>query len=95
MQEHLQQITPSTLNKIIIYPNPTKKYLKIETPIDLDPDGVIKIFDVSGKLIRSYKVKNIAENKEYIIDLDVTTNGNYIITLDINGREYIKSFVIK
>ena len=85
----------STLNQIIIYPNPTKKYLKIETPIDLDPDGVIKIFDVSGKLIRSYKVKNIAANKEYIIDLDVTTYGNYIITLDINGREYIKSFVIK
>ncbi len=42
-----------------------------------------------------YKVKNIAANKEYIIDLDVTTYGNYIITLDINGREYIKSFVIK
>ena len=84
----------STLNQIIIYPNPTKKHLKIETPINLDPDGIIKIFDVSGKLTWSYKVKNIRLNKEYIIDLDMT-KGNYIISLDINGREYIKSFVIE
>ena len=84
----------STLNQIIIYPNPTKKYLKIKTPIELDPDGVIKIFDVLGKLIRLYEVKSTRINKEYIIDLDMT-NGNYIISLNITGREYIKPIIIQ
>ena len=66
---------------IVIYPNPTKDIISIETRLEID----IEIYDVMGKLMINQKSKRI--------DLSNYPNGIYNMSILYNGNRYSKKVI--
>lgn len=66
----------------ILYPNPTRNAIKLfsEKPIHQ-----LEIFEMSGKLIKDYKVEN-NENEPIVIDVSNIESGNYIMNFKIDDQ---------
>lgn len=71
-------------NKVVIYPNPTKEELFLETKFDYN---LIEIFDITGKKINSYKNTT---GKLIVKDF---TEGIYFLKIYFISRFIIKSFL--
>lgn len=70
-----------------VYPNPASSYLAVRGHSDMQ---YIKIFDVTGKLIKEEKFK-----RSKVISLDGIKSGVYFLRAMINNKECIKKFVIQ
>lgn len=72
----------STKNKVKIYPNPVKDILNIDAKnIDW-----IKIYDTSGKLLKTY-------SKQSKINISELPKGNYITEISENGKISKQKFI--
>ena len=82
--------TLSTANLInddlLIYPNPAYDYFVANKDVEL-----IKIFDVSGKLIRTFK--NITANQS--INIESLETGYYFLKLLASGYTHNKKLIKK
>jgi hypothetical protein len=75
---------------IEIYQNPARNYLAIRLPQTADRQ-MIKIFDVSGKLVKEEKVTNLQGHKQEVrISLKGINPGIYFLQL---GKE-VKKFIV-
>jgi len=85
--------TPSTRNDFLIYPNPAKSFLAIRLPSTADRKE-LKIFDVSGKLVKvAEKVTSAQEHKNEVrISLKGMNPGIYFLRI---GKETKKFLVVK
>ncbi len=90
-EEHTLQ--PINRLSLQIFPNPTKSYLAIRLPYSTDRQ-IIKIFDVSGKLVKvEEKVTKSQEHKQEVrLSLKGISPGIYFIRL---GKETKKFLVVK
>jgi uncharacterized delta-60 repeat protein len=79
--------SPLARNDIIVYPNPAKTYFTIRLSQSADR-AEIKIFDVSGKEVKSEELKQ----KNSRVTLDGIKNGVYFIKIDDNAE--LKKIVI-
>jgi hypothetical protein len=71
---------------IIIYPNPTKKHLNINTQARVKS---ISIIDMTGKTV--YKIAN--PNQTKTIDLSILKLGIYIVKIHTNSRVFTKRII--
>ena len=72
----------STKNKVKIYPNPVKDFLNIDAKnIDW-----IKIYDVSGKLVKTF-------SKQSKINISELPKGNYLTEISENGKISKQKFI--
>jgi plastocyanin len=73
-------------NKVVVYPNPTSDYFNINTA-QLDPQSVIYIYDLTGRLLESHDVSS-GEIKVG----GTLSNGVYFLKIAANGetRQVIK-----
>ena len=72
----------STKNKVKIYPNPVKDFLNIDAKnIDW-----IKIYDVSGKLVKTF-------SKQSKINISELPKGNYFTEISENGKISKQKFI--
>jgi len=69
----LQTTDPATIKEVIIYPNPAKDYFKINGEA-----SEIQVFDVAGKLIKTFK-GNFDQNSRFAID--ELQNGIYLLKI--------------
>lgn len=76
-------------SKILIYPNPASSYLVIHFPL---PVRNIKIFDITGKLVRSKELE-VKNSQECRIDFYGIKNGVYFIKVD-DGNSRVNRFTI-
>ena len=67
-------------NKVIIYPNPSADYFNINTA-QLDPQSVLYIYDLTGRLLESHKVSG-GEMKVG----EVLSNGVYFLKIVANDE---------
>jgi uncharacterized delta-60 repeat protein len=76
--------TPSTRNDFVVYPNPAKTFFTIRLPKTADR-SLIKIFDVTGKIVKSEELKG----KNNRVSLDGIKNGVYFVkvTTPLSLRE--------
>ncbi|WP_366182490.1 right-handed parallel beta-helix repeat-containing protein [Flavobacterium ovatum] len=75
-------ITPE---KVIVYPNPTSDFLKLEK---LTIGDSVKIYTIIGELLSSYK----ANNEKEIIDVSSLDSGIYLISV---GKYFTSKFIKK
>ena len=82
--------TPTTSDKLSVYPNPTNDILNVElfSPVT---NGVLTLIDVNGKVVLSQAVTGAAAK----IDLSQLAAGNYILRLVENGKASAGIQVIK
>ena len=71
-------------NNLLIYPNPAYDYFITNKDIDL-----IKIFDITGKLIRTFK--NISANQS--VNIESIKSGYYLLKLESSGLIYNKKLI--
>lgn len=71
-------------NKLQIFPNPASDFIFIK---NFNPNTkTIKLFDLGGKLIRTYDPSQVKENKIFLTDL---VSGNYIFKIDNLSQKII------
>lgn len=78
----------SKINKILVYPNPTKNVLNIK---GLDEGSKITIYNIDGKLFYD----GIATKKETTIQLNHVPQGMYIIKIQSENIEQTEKFIVK
>jgi hypothetical protein len=79
VEEH-EMTRPTVRNDFVIYPNPAKGFLDIHLPKTVD-QAMVKIFDVSGKLIKSEELNDLGI-REFRISLKGIKPGIYFVQLD-------------
>ena len=76
---------------IFVYPNPTKKYLNIESN-SLNSSGEIQILSIDGKIV----LKQIwQENANRSIDVSVLGKGIYILKAVFGSKMYTEKIIIE
>ncbi len=75
-------------SEILIYPNPTSDFIKIEN-IDISDNSKIEIFNIQGQ--KCFCKTNFIENTA-TIDISQLTEGVYILSIENNGQ--FKSYKI-
>jgi len=70
-------------DKFFVYPNPSNKYINLNSPIDCD----LHLVDVNGNYISSEKISAGITNK---INVDHLSSGNYILMM-YDGYKFLKS----
>jgi Secretion system C-terminal sorting domain len=94
IKENRQPFTPNRF-PLEIYPNPAKSFLAIRLPLSADRTE-LKIFDVSGKLIKEIASTTMLprndRNGEIKVSLKGINPGIYFLRL---GNEVIKFLVVK
>lgn len=87
-----EEITASSVrNDFVVYPNPAKSYLTIHCPFSIIG---IKIFDVTGKLIKEIATPSARNNYISRILLNEIKNGIYFIRAETQSGPIIKRLVI-
>ena len=67
-----------------LYPNPNNGNMVLDYTINETDKAIMEIYDVSGKLIRSYSL-NPASN-QLILNEDKLNNGAYFYQLRVNNQ---------
>lgn len=70
--------------KLKVYPNPTKDSFTIGAYIPKTKDGVIRIFDIKGELIKEYALKKGSNST--ILNTSGWAKGVYICSLEVGGE---------
>lgn len=66
-------------NELLFYPNPAKDFVQLKTRVS---DGVIKIVDLQGKLLKTFVLDNNIEK----FDISDIESGMYFIQLEKNNE---------
>ncbi len=76
-------------SSLIIYPNPAKLYCAVRLPQTMDRYD-LKIFDVSGKLVKEERVTSTQEHKQEVrISLKEINPGIYFLRLGKETKKFI------
>lgn len=71
-------------NDLICYPNPVKDILNIESIGKSFSGATIYLYDISGKAIKVFNLKEINQNTSASIDLSFLSSGMYFIKIKTN-----------
>ena len=72
-----------------IFPNPASSILKIAMPSNKKINS-LKVVDVTGRtVIKNNSIQN------YSIDISNLSNGIYMLSLEIDGRNYNQKFIVR
>jgi hypothetical protein len=74
-------------NKMIVYPNPTSDYFTVNTA-QLDQQSVLRIYDLTGRLVESHKVSGV----EMQIGRTLS-NGVYFLKIESNNETQLAAIV--
>jgi len=79
-------VTPSPESKFVVYPNPTKNVLNIQS--NSFEIAAATIYDITGRVVLTSKVNN------QTVDVHSLSTGTYILSLtDVEGKNHIQKFI--
>ena len=83
-------------NSIVIYPNPAINNAEISMKLNTNAPVNIQIFDMLGKEIRTFDQINF-ENTAFSFNMDLISipAGMYIVKVNSNNENYIKTLIIQ
>ncbi len=85
--------TPLTENNLQLYPNPSNDRLNLVLPISNNSDGVISVYNISGKLIKTTNFLNLNSNT-YTLDVHNLDEGIYLIKIITREKILTSKFII-
>jgi len=80
-------------NNIHIFPNPAQNYLNIQLNNPLSKDLEIQFYDIVGKQIKSYSLKNVQPHNK--IDISELKSGVYFIKVGVGNDEFVFEKFVK
>ena len=92
----IPQISDKGDNSVRIYPNPAVNYTNIEINIESAGKAVLRIFDLSGKLVYSENMGILAEGiYTRQIDCQNFRNGMYLINVVIGNQAATSKLIVR
>lgn len=82
--------TYSLLEDVILYPNPSRDYFKIQLPSGIDAKGSLTIYNNIGQKIDA---KNINNENDLTLNVTNYATGVYILNLEIQGAKKTFKFI--
>jgi len=79
-------VEDQALAGVIIYPNPVKDIINIDTPVDLT-SRIATVFDINGKRILNKKLN------DNTLDVSNLASGTYILRLESLGKSISRKFI--
>jgi hypothetical protein len=79
-------VEDNALASVIIYPNPVKDIINIETPVDLT-NRIATVFDINGKRILNKKLN------DNTLDVSNLASGAYVLRLESLGKSISRKFI--
>lgn len=79
-------------NNFDILPNPSRGNFNINLSNQLTEDGLIKIYDISGKLIESFSINMGLKTRSLQLNAQ---SGIYLVELTSEGSKIIKKLILK
>ncbi len=76
-------------NKINIYPNPFNNQIEISIDKEFSPEGVLKVYDAYGKIVKSVNVNY----NPVVLDMEELESGIYFASL-ITKNEIVKGIIL-
>ncbi len=90
----LNEIT-SSLNRINIFPNPTKGDLTVDFLIQENTSLTIKLSNINGQIMESNNSKETAGPYKHIYNLNNYSKGVYFITFTTDKETYTKKVIVE
>ncbi len=87
-------VTASTENVVLnVFPNPVQSVLQVKTKAAINNRIQYSLVDVHGKLLyySEKKAQSLSESNE--IDMSALTPGMYILSVIIDGKQYIRKLI--
>jgi hypothetical protein len=78
---------------MLVYPNPTVNEVNIKLPV-LNGDTEVRLFNVSGQLVRTRTVENTAQASKMTINVEDLAEGTYFIQIRNEQKLTTKQFII-
>lgn len=79
-------------NELLLYPNPSSKYVQIDGIPESESLQAITLHDLSGKLIQK---ESKLENSQFIFDINKELDGLYILKIQTDKAVYTKKIKIQ
>lgn len=84
-----------TDDRLRLFPNPTEGILNLELSFDQGDELIILVMDMTGRLVKKQDLLVSNGNQNLQLDLSSLTNGQYILSVEINGNErVVRTFTI-
>ncbi|MEX0273564.1 MAG: T9SS type A sorting domain-containing protein, partial [Flavobacteriaceae bacterium] len=82
-------------NQMDLYPNQADTYIQAEFDTPIRAQRIV-VFDMAGRLVRSYVPKNVEMGAGYRLDVSGCGTGTYILNIvDVKGNSYQKRMAVK
>lgn len=78
----------SSLNDLVIYPNPTSNIINISFNSIVNDDVQISLYDVQGRLIKTVKAESTIGSFDYPLDLLTVPTGFYLLKISQGNLNY-------
>lgn len=84
-------------DKLSIYPNPANTTLNVKMEIEQSADTKLKIFDLTGKVVKDLSKELVFENDGYKASLDISdlSAGIYFVRIEQKDQVYSKKLVVR
>lgn len=86
--ENILSSEPDTDWQIKVFPNPFNESVFIELPAPVNKGTEIRLMDMTGKLVKIWKVDN-----KHSVDLSEITEGVYLLSFEIGHKKIVKKLV--
>ncbi len=78
-----------------VYPNPANDVVNIKVNANFSDNGMVRIYDLSGKLVKQFSNMQIEEGFNHLtLDVAELNNGAYVIQFLAGGKQVNKNLVI-
>lgn len=84
--KEMNEVVETYVSNVSIYPNPTRDVLNIELSAVENASTVVKVFDMSGRLVKQIQANTEKGTNNLVIDLKDVTNGIYTVQVLENGK---------
>ncbi len=81
------------MEQLIVYPNPAKEKINIQTTAKDNGKGLVQIIDMNGKILFKKDINLIKGINAHNFDINLLHAGNYFLKLQIGTEIFQKGFV--
>lgn len=85
------KIQNSTQNQFVLFPNPAKDYIQLQTTKKLDKDATVELFDISGQRLKGFVFNKMDNN--LIINTNELSPATYILKIYNSDWISTESFI--
>jgi hypothetical protein len=78
-----------------LYPNPTNESVNIALNLSENKDINVQIYSMDGKVVTEKSYQNLSGQQNLNLDIQGLASGTYMVSVNTEGRSFIKMLSVK